>query len=263
MSLPEQFAGKVIALTGAASGIGLATAHLLASRGAILSLADLQAEALQRAEADIKAKYPTTELLAFALDVRNYKQVQSWINSTTQKFGKLDGAANLAGVIPKTIGTRDISEQDAGDWEFVMGVNTTGVMHCLKAQTSIITDNGAIVNASSIAGNTGRPRNSAYAASKHAVIGLTRSVAKETGRRGVRVNAICPGRIETPMLQASFNPEGDRTERQEEIGKEHDQIALGRTGKPEEVAKLIAFLLSDESTYISGACVPIDGGWNC
>ncbi|KAI1265296.1 3-oxoacyl-reductase [Xylariaceae sp. FL1019] len=165
MPFHEQFTGKVIALTGAASGIGLATAHLLASRGATLSLADLQAEALQRVEADIKAKYPTTHLSTSALDVRNYEQVQSWTDLTIQKFGKLDGAANLAGVIPKTLGTREISEQDAGDWDFVMGVNTTGVMHCLKAQTRVIADDGAIVNASSIAGNTGRPRNSAYVGS--------------------------------------------------------------------------------------------------
>lgn len=192
MASTHPFADKVIAITGAASGIGLCTAHLLASRGAKLSLADVQQSALDKAREDIQSKYPSCEILASPVDVRKYDQVEKWIQDTVSHFGKLDGAANLAGVIPKSIGLQMLQDQDFGEWEFVTGVNLTGLMYCMKAQLRSIADNGSIVNASSIAGLTGRDRNSAYSASKHGVLGLTRSAAKEVGVRGVRVNAICP-----------------------------------------------------------------------
>ena len=190
--MSAQFNGKAIALTGAASGIGLATAHLLASRGARLSIADINLEALKKAQDDLKSRFPSADIIAVALDVRKYEEVEAWISATVREFGKLDGAANLAGVIPKSIGLRTLAEQDAEEWDFVMGVNATGVMHCLKAQLNAVVDGGSIVNASSIAGQTGRPKNGAYTASKHAVTGLTRTAAKEVGHRGVRVNAVCP-----------------------------------------------------------------------
>lgn len=187
----SSMAGKVIAITGGASGIGLATAYLLASRGATLSLADVSDRGLEAASEAIKAAH-AVEILTFSLDVRNPEQVNTWIQETIAKFGKLDGAANIAGVIPKSIGVGGIAEMDAEEWDFVIGVNLTGVMHCMRAQMRAISDGGSIVNASSIAGLTGRPNNAAYAASKHGVIGLTKSAAKEIGARGVRVNAFAP-----------------------------------------------------------------------
>lgn len=183
--------GKVVAITGGASGIGLATAHLLASRGATLSLADVSDKGLDAASQAIKAKHGV-DVLTYPLDVRKGEQVDAWINETISKFGRLDGAANIAGVIPKTIGVGGIAELEEEEWEFIIGVNLTGVMHCMRAQMKAISDGGSIVNAASIAGLTGRANNAAYAASKHGVIGLTKSAAKEIGARGVRVNSFAP-----------------------------------------------------------------------
>ncbi|KPM41133.1 hypothetical protein AK830_g5384 [Neonectria ditissima] len=259
-----QLAGKVIAITGAASGIGLATAKLLASRGARISIADVSQAGLETARKAIEAEHGA-EVLAFPLDVRDYEQVLAWIAQTVARFGRLDGAANLAGVVPKSIGGDGgaIENQDFGEWEFVFGVNATGLMHCMKAQIRSISDRGSIVNASSIAGLMGREKNGAYSASKHAVLGLTRSAAKDVGARGVRVNAICPGRIDTPMFRSAAKAAaaaGAGTQFEDETSND---IALKRNGKPEEVAALIAFLLSDDASYISGNAVSVDGGWNC
>lgn len=261
MTFQKQFEGKVIAVTGAASGIGLATAHLLASRGAKLSLADISGEPLASNAADITSKHQT-EVLHIAVDVRNHQQVEKWIQQTKQRFGKLDGAANLAGVIPKSIGKKGVGEQDFEEWDFVLGVNLTGVMHCMRAQLDEIVSGGAIVNAASVAGLIGRANNASYTASKHGVVGLTRSAAKEVGMRNVRVNCICPGRIETPMALAADELAGEESQKTG-IMMNASSVALGRSGQPEEVAKLIAFLLSDESSYITGNAVAIDGGWIC
>jgi NAD(P)-dependent dehydrogenase (short-subunit alcohol dehydrogenase family) len=191
MASNTQFKDRVIAITGAASGIGLCTARILASRGAQLSLADVQAEALDKAKEELKSSYGVDALVTVT-DVRKYDQVEAWIAATVKRFGKLDGAANLAGVIPKSLGNNTLAGEELEDWDFVISVNLTGVMYCMKAQLNAMADNGSIVNASSIAGTTGRARNSSYSASKHGVLGLTRSAAKEVGVKGIRVNAVCP-----------------------------------------------------------------------
>lgn len=183
--------GKVIAITGAASGIGLATAHLLASRGAQLSLADVQEAALLKAAEEIQTKH-SVKVHTFILDVRSRESVDSWTASIIITFGKLDGAANLAGVIGKSIGQVGIQDTDQDEWDFLIGVNLTGVFHCLRSQLGVISEGGSIVNAASIAGLMGRAMNGAYSASKHGVIGLTRSAAKEVGVRDIRVNCIAP-----------------------------------------------------------------------
>lgn len=190
--MSEAVHNKIIAITGAASGIGLATAHLLASRGAHLSLADLNAPLLETAAAAIKAASPATQVLTFPLDVRNVSQVDEWISSTVKHFGRLDGAANMAGVIPAKIGSQGVRDQDQADWDLMFGINVTGVMNCLRAELRVIEKGGSIVSASSIAGIRGRAFNASYTASKHAVIGLTASAAREVGPDGTRVNSICP-----------------------------------------------------------------------
>ncbi|KAF1939720.1 NAD(P)-binding protein [Clathrospora elynae] len=258
----SSFNGRVIAITGAASGIGLATAHILASRGANLSIADVNAEALRTVEMDLKFKFPSTQVLSYVLDVRKEDQVAGWIGRVMEVFGRLDGAANLAGVIGKSIGIKGIAELDVEEWDFILDVNLKGVMLCLKHELGVMKVNASIVNASSIAGVVGMPNNAAYTASKHAVIGLTRSAAKEVGGRGVRVNAICPGYIDTPMSHKSReiqDANGNKDARDSKI----KSVALGRGGKAEECAELIVYLLSDGASFITGNAVSVDGGWNC
>lgn len=186
----RDYTGKVIALTGAASGIGLECARLLASRGATLSLADVQWEALQALQKDLEATFDgVQEVFAHKVDVRCHEQVDEWIAATVARFGRLDGAANLAGVIPKSA---NVADQDWEQWKLVMGVNVDGMMHCLRAQLKVLGRGAAVVNCSSVTGLVGAAGLGSYAASKHAIIGLTKSAAKEAGQHGVRVNAVCP-----------------------------------------------------------------------
>lgn len=188
----------MIAITGAAQGIALATAQLLASRGAQLSLADVQDEVLQREAAKIQEEF-SVDVITCVVDVRKAESVDAWIEKTVERFGRLDGAANLAGVIGKNLGKTSIAEQDEDDWNFVLGVNLTGMMHCLRAQMRHIQKGGSIVNAASIAGQIGRPMSAAYAASKHGVIGLTRTAAKECGKDHTRVNSVAPYVYDSPF----------------------------------------------------------------
>jgi NAD(P)-dependent dehydrogenase (short-subunit alcohol dehydrogenase family) len=194
--MSTNFQGKVIAITGAASGIGLATAKMLASRGAILSLGDMNESLLQSTTKDITSA--GGQAFATTLDVRNRSAVESWISETVKREGKLDGAVNLAGVTGKQIGAANIEDIEDDDWDFVMDINLGGVLNCMRAEIKAMGDpkvggrGASIVNASSIAGIIGMPKNGAYIASKHAVVGLTRAAAKECGARGIRVNAIAP-----------------------------------------------------------------------
>ncbi|RDW61571.1 NAD(P)-binding Rossmann-fold containing protein-9 [Coleophoma crateriformis] len=244
--------GKVIALTGGASGLGLAGSKMLAARGAKVSIADMQEGALQEAVKDIEAAGGIA--MGTVVDVRDRKQVEDWISRTVEKYGKLDGAVNLAGVIGKQIGLANIEDIEDDDWKFIMDINLNGILNCMRAEIKAINDKGSIVNASSIAGIIGMEKNGAYIASKHAVIGLTRASAKELGPRGIRVNAIAPGPIDTPMVRKS-----------KDTAKETDfrNIPLGREGEASEVAELLAWLLCDGSSYITGTVQSIDGGWAC
>ena len=202
--------GKVYAVTGAASGIGLATARQLLSRGALVTIADVRQEALDTAVADLAGQYESKNIFARTVDVKKSAEVATWIDETIQHFGRLDGAANLAGIEGKSIFHKGIVDLDEEEWDEVINVNLKGVFNCVKAELRRMESNASIVNASSVAGLIGANNCAAYGASKarrqshetlrrntdgheqHGVVGLTRTAAKEAGDKGIRVNAIAP-----------------------------------------------------------------------
>jgi NAD(P)-dependent dehydrogenase (short-subunit alcohol dehydrogenase family) len=181
---------KVIVITGAASGMGLETALLFGSKGAKLSLADIQEKPLKDLETSLKNS--GVQVLSRVVDVRKRNEVDNWISATVSTFGKIDGAANLAGVLGAQSSIAGIEDVDDDDWDFIMSVNVTGLRNCLRAQIPHMKEGGAIVNAASVLGLMGAPKQLAYCASKHAVVGMTRSAAKELGPRNIRVNCFCP-----------------------------------------------------------------------
>lgn len=260
--------GKTICLTGGASGIGLAAAKNIYARGANVAIADVDQAALDKASSSFQDE---KRVLLTKLDVSDRRGVDSWIQSVVQKFGKLDGAANCAGVIGKHHGTRKVEDLEDDQWDLIMRVNLTGMMYCLRAELQAITSPGSIVCVSSVQGTMGFAKHAAYSASKHGVTGLVRSAAKEVGERNVRVNAVAPceklldynpgidaddlsrGSIETPLM--------DKAKALEGVEPGHTPTPINRLGTAEECGSLIAFLLSDESSFISGATYAIDGAW--
>jgi NAD(P)-dependent dehydrogenase (short-subunit alcohol dehydrogenase family) len=190
MSIQWDFKDKTIVITGGASGIGYAAAQILAAAGANISIADVQAGPLKAAVTSLSAL--GGHVIGSVVDVRDVAQVTAWISETVEKFGKLDGAVNMAGIIPKNINIDDVETMDSGEWIRTIDINLTGVMNSMKAQIKEMKDGASIVNAASIGGIAGFPKNSAYSAAKHGVIGLSRSAAKEVGVRSIRVNAIAP-----------------------------------------------------------------------
>lgn len=246
--------GKVIALTGGASGIGLATAKLLVSRGAILSLADINAKQLEAAAktlADQGAKVIYT-----VVDVTDRSQVRNFIDRTVTELGRLDGAANLAGVIGRHAVTFELRDETDDEWDFIMNVNVKGVFNCMREELRVMKSGASIVNAASVLAFVGQVKNSIYVASKHAVAGLIRAAAKEEGKNNIRINGVAPGFIDTPMVTAV-------EEAQKVVKADMSAQAFQRKGTPEEIAGIVAFLLSDESTFVTGSIWSADGGWNC
>lgn len=187
-----QLQGKVIAITGAGSGIGAATARECASRGASLALCDINPDQLNTVVEEIKAK--GTDVVGTRVDVSRSDNVDAWIAGTVKHFGKLDGAANVAGVETKPGGKvfAKIVDITNEHWDFVLGVNLTGLFYCLRAQLQVMQRGASILNVASIAGLMGRPGIAAYSSSKHGVVGLSRTAAKEVGERGIRVNVLAP-----------------------------------------------------------------------
>ena len=266
------FSGKLFAVTGGASGIGLATARTLVSRGALVSLADYSADRLAEAVSALNDMGGTSStstsnekppVLGTVVDVTDAGGVRDWIKKTTEHFGiPLCGAVNMAGIITESLGTEDGKTRSLPDEEFhhTMNVHVTGTWNSVRAELpSMVTGSagrggGSIVNAASIAGRIAAPKSVGYITAKHAIVGLTKSAAVDEGASGIRVNAIAPGVVDTPMVQ---NMDHGRRVAMEAPGP------MARVASPEEVANLICFLLSDEASFITGAIYNIDGGWQC
>ncbi|KAM5356365.1 hypothetical protein ACJ41O_003011 [Fusarium nematophilum] len=246
--------GKVYAITGGASGIGLATAKVLAQRGATVSIADIDPAARERAALYFRKQ--ATSFSTAHVDISQRAEVEGWLDDTIQKYGRLDGAANVAGIIGKHHGLRTVADLEDEEWHKIIAVNLTGTMYCLRAQLQRIADEGSIVNVASIHGTKGFAKHGAYDASKHGVVGLTRAAAKENGHREVRINAVAPGAIYTPLMEKAWGIHN------RPVDAEFDEpSAFQRQGTSEECASVIAFLLGPESAFVSGSVYEIDGGW--
>lgn len=252
MSVIYDFAGKVAFVTGAASGMGLATAKAFAQAGAAVALVDVHADAAQ-AEAE-KLSAAGHRAIGIGCDVSDEAQAAAAVKKTVASFGRLDMAFNNAGI---QVPPADAADETAENFDLVNGVNMRGIWTCMKHELKVMRDQGrgAIVNCSSLGGLVGLPGRAAYHAGKHGVIGMTKSAALEYAPRGVRINAICPGVINTPMV-------ADMLETQREAMDEFLKLQpIGRLGLAEEIAASVLWLCSPGASFIIGVALPVDGGF--
>jgi NAD(P)-dependent dehydrogenase (short-subunit alcohol dehydrogenase family) len=246
------FSDKVALVTGAASGIGLATAKAFAEAGAAVSLADLHEDAARSAAEQLVAG--GQRAIAVRCNVADEADVAAMVEQTVSTFGRLDAAFNNAGVQSPAVETADASGEE---FNRVNAINLRGVWNCMKYELRQMREqgSGAIVNCSSIGGLIGIAGRAMYHASKHGVIGLTKSAALEYASKGIRVNAVCPGTIETPMVADMLAKEPDAMK---DIMRDQP---IGRLGRPEEIAAAVLWLCSPGASFVIGHALTVDGGY--
>ncbi|HJY44814.1 MAG TPA: SDR family NAD(P)-dependent oxidoreductase [Propionibacteriaceae bacterium] len=242
--------GKVAVVTGGASGIGLACGHALARSGAAVCLWDLNAEPLQTAAAELEEYGRPTRTAV--VDVSDSDRVSEAMEAVVNDLGRVDVVVANAGIGGEQKPTAEYSD---ASWHKVIGVNLDGVFYTQRAGIQAMRRNGggSVINMASILGQVGFAMSSAYVAAKHGVLGITKAAAWEHAADNVRVNAVGPGFIMTPLLEANLD--------QPAIDFLASQHALQRMGRPEEVGELVAWLASDASSFVTGAYYPVDGGY--
>jgi NAD(P)-dependent dehydrogenase (short-subunit alcohol dehydrogenase family) len=243
-----RFDGKVVLITGAASGIGRATALRIAEEGGAVFLTDVQQNALEQVAKEAAAF--GVDAVAHVADVSDPVQCRGSVEACSRHFGRLDALINVAGILRMTH-TRDVSIEE---WNLVLQVNLSGTFFmCQAALPHLLEAQGNIVNTSSTAALAGTAYAAAYAASKGGVLALTHTLAVEYGKEGLRVNAVCPGSIKTPMASRSKLPENMDFELIRRV------MALDKPRGPETVSGVIAFLASDDAAHVNGEAIRVDG----
>lgn len=245
-----RFEGLVAFVTGAGSGIGKSTAVMMAQEGANVVIADINLDGLQETASDIESSGQTA--LVIQLDVSDAKACKEAVDQTINEFGKLDVLCNIAGIA----GMYNFNEMSHELWQRMLNINLSGVFYLSQAaMPELIKSNGNIVNMSSTAGITGSIYNAAYCATKAGVLMMSKSLALEFAKQGVRVNAVCPGGVLTPMTLGFEMPD----ERDDGLF-ERNLSATGKMCTPEEIARTVLFLADPESSHITGAAFSVDGG---
>jgi NAD(P)-dependent dehydrogenase (short-subunit alcohol dehydrogenase family) len=244
--------GKVILVTGGASGMGRATSIAAARAGAKVAICDVDGKGGEETLGMTLAA--GGDAFFSACDVSAAAQVEALVNQTVKKFGRLDCAANIAGIEGKWGDL--IADAPESNFDRVIAVNLKGVWLCMKYELAqmVKQGGGSIVNLASAAGLVGNPGSAAYGASKHGVLGLTKTGALEYARKQIRINAVCPGAIETPMLSRIFEVVPNRGARMADIEP------VGRLGTPDEIAAAVLWLCSDDSSFVTGTALSVDGG---
>lgn len=255
----ERFTDKVVLITGGGSGLGRAAAVRVAEEGAKLALVDVSEKGLADSQDAVLEAVPDADVLTVVADVSSETDVARYVDATVERFGRIDAFFNNAGIEGKQNLTEDFG---ADEFDKVVSINLRGVFLGLEKVLGVMRaqgDGGTVVNTASVGGIRGVGNQSGYAAAKHGVVGLTRNSAVEYGQFGIRINAIAPGAIWTPMVEASMR----QLDAEDPKGAAEQFIQINPTkryGEASEIASVVAFLLSDDASYVNAAVVPIDGG---